>query len=83
MVSIETMACGVPVIWVDEWGFRETILANQTGYLINPEDLEQNLVEVIKNTNLETLLSMSKACREQSINFSKEKMIQEIQKFIF
>lgn len=37
MVVIESMACGVPVIAVDEGGYRETILDGKTGRLIANE----------------------------------------------
>lgn len=40
MVAIESMSCGVPVIAVDEGGYRETMVAGETGYLIPPEDIE-------------------------------------------
>ncbi|MFZ5802057.1 MAG: glycosyltransferase family 4 protein [Candidatus Omnitrophota bacterium] len=36
-VPLEAMACGTPVIAVDEGGYRETVLHGQTGYLL-PRD---------------------------------------------
>lgn len=82
MVAIESMACGVPVIWANEGGFKENVLDNKTGYLITTEDLEENLVNILQDIPTDNYTSMSDICREHSLHFSKEKMIVEIQKFI-
>jgi len=35
LVALEAMACGVPVVAVDEGGLKETIRNNETGYLVS------------------------------------------------
>lgn len=38
MVAIESMACGVPVIAVDEGGYRESVIHGETGFLVPIHD---------------------------------------------
>ena len=45
---LESQACGVPVIASNIGGLPETMLDNKTGYLVDPENLEQ-ILEKIKN----------------------------------
>ena len=70
MVAIESMACGVPVIAVDEWGYRESIARGKSGYLIDPENLESNLVTIVNSTSPEIFANMEWACRTRSLDFS-------------
>jgi glycosyltransferase involved in cell wall biosynthesis len=82
MVAIESMACGVPVIAVDEWGYRESMISGQTGYLIDPHYLEENLVEIIQNTDNKTLRNMEKSCRDRALNFSLAVMNTKMKQYI-
>ena len=73
MSPVESMACGTPVIGVDEGGLRETIVQNETGKLIQIIDSEsgiQSLKEVIQNTKTEEWESMSDACIVRARDFS-------------
>lgn len=38
--ALEAMSCGVPVIALDEGGYRETVINNKTGYLIPKNSLQ-------------------------------------------
>ncbi|MAT44679.1 MAG: hypothetical protein CL609_20280 [Anaerolineaceae bacterium] len=40
LVPIESMACGTPVIGVNEGGLMETILHGETGFLVNRDPIE-------------------------------------------
>lgn len=82
MVAIESMASGVPVIAVDEWGYRESIIHDQTGFLIHPDNLKENLVSIIENTWKNVLQEMQGACVLRAENFSLKKMYTKIQEFI-
>ena len=82
MVAIESMACGVPVIAVDEWGYRESVVADQTGYLIDSNDLENNLVKIVRNKSPETLQNMQSDCRNRALAFSLTAMNTKIQQYI-
>jgi glycosyltransferase involved in cell wall biosynthesis len=82
MVAIESMACGVPVIAVDEWGYRESVLAGETGYLIDPIGLEENLIKTIQGTDRDIFQDMKSACRKRALDFDTENMLSEIKKYI-
>ncbi len=82
MVAIESMASGVPVIGVDEWWYRESIISGQTGFLITSDNLEENLISTIENTSKNVLQDMQWACILQAENFSLKKMYQKIKEFI-
>ena len=82
MVAIESMASGVPVIGVDEWWYRESIISGQTGFLITSDNLEENLVSIVKDTSVKVLQDMQWACILQAENFSLKKMYQKIKEFI-
>lgn len=82
MVSIESMACWVPVIAVDEWWYRESIIVGKTWYMINPKQLENDLISTIKNTTKESFSNMQNDCRIQSEKFSLENMNIQIKKYI-
>lgn len=72
--AIESMACKTPVIAVNEGGFKETVVNNRTGYLINrnKKELAKNIVFLIKNP--ETVNKFGKNGRERVTNiFSWEK----------
>ena len=82
MVAIESMASGVPVIGVDEWWYRESIISGQTGFLITSDNLEENLTFTVKDTSVKVLQDMQWACILQAENFSLKKMYQKIKEFI-
>lgn len=66
MVAIESMACGTPVIAVDEWGYRESIIDGETGFLIDIWEL----ATIIKQTPTDQYLSMQSACQKNADRFS-------------
>lgn len=51
LVAIEAMACGVPVIAVDEAGYKETVVHGKTGVLIkrSPEALRRALRTLLQD----------------------------------
>ncbi len=40
LIPIEAMACGIPVIAINEGGFMESVVDNKTGYLISRSEIE-------------------------------------------
>jgi glycosyltransferase involved in cell wall biosynthesis len=71
LVSLESMACGTPVIAVNEAGLRETIVNLENGILTdrNPLDFSEAIVRLILNK--QTWLKMSnKAVKYTSENWS-------------
>jgi glycosyltransferase involved in cell wall biosynthesis len=73
MSPVESMACGTPVIGVDEGGLRETIVQNETGKLIAIQNSKlwiQNLKTIVQKTNKEEWEAMSDACVVRAWDFS-------------
>ncbi len=70
MVAIESMACWVPVISTDEWGYRETMIDGKTGYMIDPKNLQKNLIKIIIDTSSGDFGNMQFECREHALEFS-------------
>ena len=66
---LESQACGVPVIASNIGGIPETMLDNQTGYLVDPNNLEQ-ILEKIKILYIDKKLN--KQFSENAKKFVKE-----------
>ena len=58
------------------------MLSGKTGYLIDPDDLEENLSKIIQNTNPTTLESMEKYCRDRALDFSLTTMNTKMKQYI-
>ncbi len=54
LVPLEAMACGVPVVAVNEGGYKESVVDGKTGYLVprNPKILAQKLNHLLASPNL-------------------------------
>jgi glycosyltransferase involved in cell wall biosynthesis len=79
MTVVEAQAAGTPVIAFNGGGFKESVIKNETGILID-EISEESLKEAIKKIeetkwNREKLISNAK-------RFSKENFIREIKTFV-
>lgn len=70
MVALESMACGVPVIGVDEGGIKETVVDGKTGILIPSEANKEVLKTAIQNMTQECALSMKEDCVHRAKEFS-------------
>jgi glycosyltransferase involved in cell wall biosynthesis len=82
MSLIEAQLCGIPVIAVNVGGVKDTMIADETGFLINGHDLNQfgeALIRLIANKALRDAMG-EKARKFASASFSKEKEIQNFRK---
>ncbi len=82
MVVLEAMSSGVPVIAVDEAGYKETVRHMQTGVLIkrDPQELTDALSLLLEDKALRG--KMGKKAREDMVrNWSWTKRVGEIQRF--
>jgi glycosyltransferase involved in cell wall biosynthesis len=85
MTPIESMACGVPVIWVDEGWLLETVVHTQTGKLIHIADADEGvhtLQEVVQNTTDIEWQSMKWACISRAKDFSLDTFTTELKRYI-
>ena len=82
MSPVESMACGTPVIGVNEGWLKETIIQNKTGKLLPVENGKlkvESLKQVIQNTKKEEWESMKNDCILRSHDFSLEKFQEKLQ----
>lgn len=58
LVPLEAMACGIPVIAVNEGGYIETIKHNQTGFLVkrNPKIIADKINFLLQNPELAVIM---------------------------
>ncbi len=68
MSPVESMACGTPVIGVNDGGLRESIIDGETGILINPLCETINIREAVKK--ITSLNNLSLACLNRAAEFS-------------
>lgn len=76
LIALEAMACGIPVIAIKEGGYKESIINNETGFLIerNPIKLYRTLNQLINDQKLRS--KMSKAARENALlNWTWDKSV--------
>lgn len=68
LIPLEAMSCGVPVIAINEGGYKESIIDNRTGFLISrdPKELYEKLNIIINDDKLRN--SMAKAARIHVLN---------------
>jgi len=79
-VPIEAQAMGRPIIATDHGGAQETIVRNQTGWLIPPNDseaLKQAIDEALSLTESQRAILATRAMNHVALNFTKEKMADE------
>lgn len=55
---IESMACGTPVIAVNEGGFKETVINNKTGLLVerDPQSIADAVTSLLTNTKMISMM---------------------------
>ncbi len=85
MSPVESMACGTPVIGVDEWWLRETIIDGKTGKLIEIINYKWwviNLQKVIQDVPKEDWKQMRDSCVWRAQDFSLEKFQERLQSLL-
>jgi len=83
MSPVESMAAWKPVLWVNDWWLKETIIDSKTGYLINPDLKIEDIIEAVNKLTPEKSLDMKADCKERANDFSLsnfEKKLKEIVK---
>lgn len=79
MTVVEAMAAGTPVIAYNGGGFRETVIDEKTGILINDTDVK-TIEKAIKT--LEKIKWNKKFLQKHAKKFSKEKFKEKIKSFL-
>lgn len=82
MSSVESMSAGKPVIWVNSWGLKETIIDGKTGTLLPEWFTPQDIVDVVKSYSPDYAASMRKDCETQAQKFSMEQFEKDLNTLI-
>ena len=82
MVPVESMAAGKPVIWVDEWGIKETVINWETGVLIPEWWAVEDIIKAVEYLTPEVALSMKENCEARAKEFSYEEFEEKIREFV-
>ena len=83
LIPLEAMACGTPVIAVNEGGYSETVVDNKTGFLVprNSNKLYEKIKIIINNEKLRK--EMGKNARENILqNWTWDKTMEKFLKII-
>lgn len=83
LVPIESMACGTPVIGVNEGGLMETILHGETGFLVNRDPLEISERILVLIQQKETRQTFSQTARQYVLEkWTWEHSTQKLEKIL-
>ncbi len=83
LIPLEAMACGVPVVAVNEGGYKETIVDGRTGFLVarDAKLVEQKLDYLLKNEKVR--LRMGENSRKHvEENWTWDKNTKELETFL-
>lgn len=82
MSPVESMSAGKPVVWVNEWGLKETIIDGKTGILISDEAKVEDLKNAILEMTPEKADSMKEASEKRAQDFSLEAFWKQLHDFV-
>jgi glycosyltransferase involved in cell wall biosynthesis len=80
MTPVESMACGVPVIWVNDGWLKESVLDGKTGILIWKEANIDDLCTAVNSLTLEKSLTMKWDCIERAGKFGLDEFSKIVRK---
>jgi len=83
MSPVESMSAWKPVIWVNDWGLKETIIDKKTWILLNKEISVKDIIKWVKYLTPEKSLSMRIDCEKRAKYFSLENFEKEINEYIW
>lgn len=83
MTPIESMASGKPVIGVDEGGLKESILAGETGILLDSTFGVADVMDAVRRLDASAALKMRAACHHRAQTFDVDRFMINIEKMLF
>lgn len=81
MSPVESMAAWKPVLWVNEWGLKETILDKKTWILIEKVNAEE-IKKAINFLTKEKCLEMRQNCENRAKDFSLEEFEKKLKNLL-
>ena len=82
MSPVESMAAWKPVIWVNDWWLKETIIHNKTWILIDKEAKVDDIIKAVNNLDSEKCMKMKEDCEKRAKDFSLEKFQIELDEIV-
>lgn len=80
MSPVESMAAWKPVIWVNEWWLKESIVNWKTWILISEEAKVSDLKDAILELDWDKALSMKDDCEKRANDFSLDEFSKKLKK---
>lgn len=80
MSPVESMACGTPVIAVDDGGLKESIIDGKTGLLIDPRCKPEDIIQAVKK--ITTIGDLSADCVQRGADFSLDSFQMQLKKIL-
>lgn len=83
LIPLEAMSCGVPVIAVNEAGYKESVVNNKTGYLVKRDSREiaNKIISLLKNDSKRIEMGID-ARREVLYKWTWKKSTNQIYDFL-
>ena len=81
MAAIEGMSAGKPAIVINDGGYMETCVKNYNSFVINKNNIYNDLLNLIKNFEIRFAKRMHKNCIKTSEKFSETKFQKKIKNF--
>jgi len=70
MSPLESMSAWKPVLWVNDWGLKETIINFKTWILIDKEARIDDIIEAVNYLTPEKSIEMRHDCEKRALDFS-------------
>jgi hypothetical protein len=70
MSPVESMSAWKPVLWVNEWWLKESILHKKTWYLVWGKAEKHEIIDAVKFLSSDKCETMKWDCIQQAANFS-------------
>jgi len=82
MSPVESMAAWKPVIWVNDWWLKESIVDWKTWILIDKDAKVDDIVKAVKKLWKKKCLEMREDCENRAKDFSFEKFKSKLNNFV-
>jgi len=82
MSSVESMSAWKPVLWVNEWWLKETIIDKKTWLLISDWTNIDEIINWVNYLTKEVCLSMRENCENRSKDFSLDNFEKQLKELI-
>jgi len=82
MSPVESMSAWKPVLWVDEWWLKESIIHKKTWYLIDKKCSIEDIITGVKYLSSDKCISMKNACEQRAWEFWLENFEKRLRQYV-